>query len=104
MQLPKKVGSRSGIVIVLVFDWGVARRCDTRLSSAWRGAALARTFPPSRIRPNTNPAETCKNRRLPGIIQRFAALWPGVNDPEPQIKHCPGLFPGAARCDISQPD
>ena len=41
----------------------------------WRSSLRPREF-----RRNTNPAETRKNRRLPGTTERFVALRPGVNE------------------------
>jgi hypothetical protein len=52
-------------------------------------------FRPREFRLDTNPAETCKNRRLPGMTQRFAALRPGVSDSESQIKSLHWVIPGS---------
>lgn len=51
---------------------------------------------PREFRHNTNPGQTCENRRLPGTAQRFAALWSGVNESKLSVMQHAGLFPGAA--------
>jgi hypothetical protein len=65
------------------------------------GAALALNGPAlAKFVSKLNLAETCKNRRLPGTIQRFAGLGAGISESEPQVNHRAELFAGAACCDI----